>query len=595
MKSMKTGAAFSDHIITESFHHSHSMSGGKRSMRGFLLPVFLIVFAGILIVKLFLLQVMQGDYYRLLSDNNRIKTTTIHAPRGIIFDRNNMPLVFNMPGFRQSDLKNAGQKKTTFLDEKEGIARLAAGDKNLEIDSLRQYPYKDALSHVVGYVGEISDSQLKLPQFQSYRGGDIIGKMGIEQTYEDKLKGQDGKTLSEVDASGKIIRKLGQADPIPGQNIQITIDSKLQQAAFTAMKDVKKGAAIVTTPDGQILSLVSKPSFDPNLFTLGQNYKTGTTSGYPDVASILTDGENQPLLNRAISGTYPPGSTFKLVVASSGLHNKIIDQNYQVEDSGILKVGAFSFSNWYYSQYGRTEGSVDVVKGIKRSNDIFFYELAAKIGVDQISKTASEFGLGNVLGIDLFGEEKGIVPTPEWKEKAIGEQWYLGDTYHYGIGQGYLLTTPLQVNGWTQAIANDGTLYQPHLLLDEKPSIKNQNFLDPKTISLVREGMIEACDTGGVAWPLFQFKVKNEKLQIDGKDILPAASSSAAFRHVVVACKTGTAEHGGPTTEPHAWLTAFAPAYHPQIVVTVLVESSGEGSNVAAPIAKKILEEWFGR
>jgi penicillin-binding protein 2 len=286
-------------------------------------------------------------------------------------------------------------------------------------------------------------------------------------------------------------------------------------------------------------------------------------------------------LNRAIGGTYPPGSTFKLVVAAAGLENKIIDRNFTIQDTGVLNVGSFSFSNWYFTQYGRTDGEVNIVKGIQRSNDIFFYKLAELVGVGKLSQFAEKFGLGKKLGIDLAGELSGVVPTREWKKAIIGENWYLGDTYHYGIGQGFLLTTPLQVNYWTQIIANGGVGYKPHLLKNQKPVISSQKFLSNETVSLIREGMIEACSPGGVAWPLFEFKVQNSKLKVD--------------RKISIACKTGTAQHGGEKTLPHAWITLFAPSDNPEIIVTVLSESSGEGSNVAAPIAKKILEEWFGR
>ena len=219
------------------------------------------------------------------------------------------------------------------------------------------------------------------------------------------------------------------------------------------------------------------------------------------------------------------------------------------------------------------------------------------MGVDKVSETAKKFGLGEPLGIDLRGEASGTVPTPEWKLKNIGETWYLGDTYHYGIGQGFLLTTPLQVNSWTQAIANGGTLYKPHLLKNQPLEIISQNLLDSHSSELIKEGMVEACSPGGVAWPLFSYTIKNAKLPVDGKNILGVdpASGSADMRHVVLACKTGTAEAGGTNSEPHAWVTLFAPAYNPQIVITVLSENSGEGSNVAAPIAKKILDNWFGR
>lgn len=600
--SISTGFAFPDYINTggKASRRREDSSFQENHMRGFFLLLCLCLVLGVLFVKLTAVQVFNGFYYKGLSDGNRIRTTVIHAPRGIIFDRNGTPLVFNIPGFRETE-----NKKTTLLTQEQAIRLLASG-KQLEIDSLRQYPYKDASAHVLGYIGQISPEEIKKPFFTAYNANDLVGKDGIEQFYEEKLKGIDGKQLAEIDATGKNIRKLGQTDPIPGQDITLTLDIKLQQEAFAAMKEVKKGAVIVTTPKGEILALVSVPSFDPNLFTLGTTYKPNKDNVYQTITQVLTDSENQPSLNRTISGVYPPGSTFKLITAAAGLQNNLIDESYTVEDTGILRVGAFSFANWYFTKYGRTEGAVDVVAGIKRSNDIFFYKLAQLVGVEKISEMAGKLGVGHRQGIDLEGEAIGVLPTDAWKRKAIGEQWYLGDTYHYGIGQGYLLTTPLQVTMWTQGVANRGEIYTPHLLKNSKLKTLNSKFLSEKTFSLIRQGMIEACQPTGVAWPLFEFKVKNAKLKIDGKNILEApnathsASSGQAanakdYRQVTVACKTGTAQHGGEETLPHAWITLWAPAYDPEIIVTVLAESSGEGSNIAAPVAKKILEEWFSR
>jgi penicillin-binding protein 2 len=588
---VKTGVAFGDYVFQgDSKKRGWSYENEKNSNRGYFLPLVFVILFVIIFARLFFLQIIQGYYYRYLSDNNRTKSVVIHAPRGIIFDRNGVPLVYNLPGFRETV-----NGKTVFLSQDEALNQIAQGNKNLEIDSLREYPYKDAFSHVLGYIGQISKNELSDPVFTDYSSGDTVGKAGIEQEYETRLKGTDGKQLFEVDARGLMTRKLGQDDPTPGENITLTLDAKLQEAAFDAMKDAKKGAAIVSTPKGEILALVSNPSFDPNLFTMGQGYKISSASSYLNLSDVLLDSQNQPLLDRAIAGVYPPGSTFKLVVASAALKNKIIDENYQVLDTGILRVGDFSFANWFYTDYGGTDGEVNVVKGITRSNDIFFYKLAEKTGVDTISQTGVKFGLGAKLGIDLQGEQNGVLPTKEWKLKNIGEQWYLGDTYHYGIGQGFLLVTPLQVNAWTQAIANGGTLYEPHLLKDQAPIVKSQDLLDDKSFNLIRDGMIGSCNPGGEAWPLYGFKVKNAKLKIDGKNILSVASASADMRQITIACKTGSAEAGGPSAEPHAWITLFAPAYNPQIVVTILSENSGMGSNIAAPIAKKILDNWFSR
>ncbi|OGH02236.1 MAG: hypothetical protein A2798_03890 [Candidatus Levybacteria bacterium RIFCSPHIGHO2_01_FULL_37_17] len=581
---------FSESLITET---SRGQGFGRKtnSTRGyFLFLLFFLVFAAIFL-RVFFLQIVKGEYFRVLSDQNRTKTVSIHAERGIIMDRNGIPLVFNEPGYRMTK-----EGKTIQLSHQEALAFLTKESNKLEVDSLRRYAYGEDLAHVLGYIGQISAEELKEPAFTEHKGSDVIGKEGIERSYEQRLKGIDGKKLIEVDSSGRQLRALGQDEPIAGDNITLTIDLELQQKTFEAMEDVKKGAAIVSSAGGGILALVSKPSFDPNLFTMGESYKSATTSGYQNIEQVLLDSTAQPLLNRAISGVYPPGSTFKIVVASAALKDKVIDASYSIEDTGILHVGSFSFSNWYFTGYGKTDGQVNVVKGIKRSNDIFFYRLAELLGVEKIAKDASKFFLGKKLGVDLIGEASGTLPNEQWKKENIGEGWYLGDTYHLGIGQGYLLSTPLQVNAWTQAITNEGILKRPHLLKEKKEETISKGLLDKKSYELVRQGMVESCAQGGVAWPLFDFKVKNSKLKIDGKNFLEVkgASGSADMRQVVIACKTGTAEHGDTKGIPHAWITLFAPAYNPEIVVTILAEESGEGSNVAAPIAKKILEAYFG-
>lgn len=596
---MKQGFAFGDHIRTEKFKR-RQYEEDKRPLhtRWYLFPALLIILGGILFFNLFSVQIIQGNYYQSLSDSNRIRTQIIHAPRGVIFDRNGTPLVYNTPGFRLNETCNPKQTdtcKTTHLSKDQALPLIAKGDKRVEVDSLRQYPYKEALSHMLGYIGQISADDLKSGQYEGYQGNEWIGKDGIEQQYQQMLRGQDGKQLIEVNAFGEKIRSLGITDPVPGQDVTLTIDLKLQQATYKAAKEMQKGAIVVSKPNGEILAMVSKPSFDPNLFTLDTSYKASTESGYTTVASMLTDGKNQPLLNRAISGVYPPGSTFKIVTAAAGLQDGLIDEHYKVEDTGVLQVGDFSFANWYYTEYGKKEPEpLNVITALSRSNDIFFYKLAQKVTVDKLSSIADKMGVGEVLGIDLAGEASGVLPTRAWKKQHIKEDWFLGDTYHYGIGQGYLLTTPLQVNAWTQVVANGGTLYEPHLISSRSPIIKQHTILNQKTVDLIRQGMIAGCSPGGVAWPFFNYKIRNPDLHIDGKNITKAASSSADMRSVAIACKTGTAQHGGDETLPHAWITLFAPAYNPQIVVTVLKESAGEGSNEAAPVAKAIVDAYFG-
>jgi penicillin-binding protein 2 len=601
---MNPGILFGESIKTEKIkrhRHDDDRPSSRFRSRSFLFFITIILVGMVLIVKLFSLQVFEGKKYRLLADSNRIRTQIIHAPRGIIFDRSGEPLVFNTPGFLRISKEKDGVIKTEHITKEEALDLLTKGDKNIGVTSLRQYPLKDTTSHVLGYIGQISKDELESTEFIGYQANDWIGKEGIEGEYEQVLHGQDGHQLIEVDAMGKKVRELGQSDPIPGKDITLTLDAKLQRKVHDAAKSIQKGSIIVSTPDGEILSMISMPSYDANLFTLDKTYKA--SSAYSSLQDVLLDSGNQPLLNRAIGGVYPPGSTFKIVTAAAGLEG-VINDNYRVEDTGILKVGDFSYANWYYTDYGRKEqGSLDIIRALARSNDIFFYKLAEKVNVDRLSTMGKKFGLGEVTGIDLGGEVGGLIPTKDWKKKQIKEDWYLGDTFHYGIGQGYLLTTPLQVNVLTQVIANGGSLYEPHLL-SQKSKVKSQKFLTDKTVDLIRHGMIDACSKGGVAYPLFDFKVKTDGLQkkmgksfkIDGKNFMDAPSSgSAKMTKIAVACKTGTAQHGGEDTLPHAWITLFAPAYKPEVVVTVLVEAGGGGSDVAAPIAKKVLEAYFSK
>jgi len=385
---------------------------------------------------------------------------------------------------------------------------------------------------------------------------------------------------------------VGRTDPIAGEDIRTTLSVDIQKTAYTALREAGKGAVIVSTPDGAIRALISTPSFDANLFTMGKEY-VATQSSQNSIVGILSD-PRLPLFNRAISGMYPPGSTFKLLSAAAALEDKVIDAAFTVEDTGILRVGTFTFSNWYFTQEGKTDGIVDVVKAIARSNDIFFYTIGAMTGVDRISYHAGLMGVGRLTGIDIPSEVAGVLPTKDWKSRVIKDQWYLGDDYQYGIGQSYLLTTPLQVWQWTQALAYGGRIHPPYLVTPPPSEMIRDGGLSGSTIDLVRRGMIDSCrkDTG-VAWPLYGMTVPlSERVRVDGKNFLEA-ESDANRAEIVIACKTGTAEHGDTKGPPHAWITLFAPAYDPQIVVTVFVEEGGQGSSTAGPIARKIIEEWY--
>lgn len=583
---VKIGPAFFDSVNEEKFGRSR---GSRRIVSSGIYSViplfFLLLFFSIIFVRLFYIEILRGSYYKNLSDLNRTRTERIAAPRGIIFDRNGSALVANSPAFKIYE-----KGKVQLLSREEALSQIAKGIK-VENDTEREYLYKNAFAHVIGYTGQISENEIILPEFNNYSALDFVGKMGLEKKYEKLLRGENGKKLFEVNAAGGKIRELGTQVPIAGENLYTTLDRNVGISVAQAMEKVGRGAVVVSDPrNGGIIALYSSPSFDPNIFTHSDKYKP--EGKYLTIESVLGDQESQPLLNRATSGVYPPGSTFKLVSATAALEEKSITKDTEIDDPGILKVGTFSFGNWYYLQHGRTDGIINVVGAIKRSNDIFFYKAAEGIGVDKLSSWAHTFGLGKKLGIDLEEEAAGTVPTQKWKEEVIGEQWYLGDTYNYGIGQGYLLTTPLQINSFTESFANRGTLYRPHIIKMKKPEALRKNFMKKENINLVRKGMEESCAPGGVAWPFFDFKVKNEKLKIDGKNYIEDSSGSAKMTRVKVACKTGTAESGGDR-DPHAWITVFAPFENPEIVVTVLVENGGEGSSVAGPIARDILKDYF--
>ncbi|HVT00943.1 MAG TPA: penicillin-binding transpeptidase domain-containing protein [Patescibacteria group bacterium] len=589
VRNVKIGPAFYDFMSQEkttkrgNYGNSFVMSGIVH-----LFPLFLLILLFlILATRLFYVQVLRAGYYKDLSDSNRTRTQVIEAPRGIIYDRNGKPLVANSATF---SVKKNGKEQE--INQEEALKIIS---QNGKVDNTirRDYLYKSAFAHVLGYVGTLSEDESHMPEFKDYSINDNVGKIGLENEYESLLHGVNGKKLYEVDAQGNYIRELGTNEPIPGQNLKTTLDLNLQLAAKEAMKNINKGAVVVSNVnDGGIMALYSKPSFDPNLFTHGGSKTYKPDGDYTDPVKIVTDSDKRPLLDRAIGGVFPPGSTFKLVAATAALEKGSIKKDTIIEDTGILKVGNFSFGNWYFLQYGRKEGDLDIVGAIKRSNDIFFYKSAESTGVDNISAWAKKFGMGERLGIDLPGELSGTVPTVEWKEKTIGEQWYLGDTYNYGIGQGYLLATPLQVNMMTDVFANRGTLYKPHLLEGQSKVLK-KDFIKKENLDLVTQGMEEACETGGVAWPLFDFKVKNPKLKIDNTDYFKDASAGADMVRVKMGCKTGTAETGDKDTNPHAWITVFAPFSKPEIAVTVLVENGGEGSSIAGPVARDVLKAYF--
>ena len=558
---MKFGSAFSDNVKLEWKRERWTTRGEPGwwtgSGRLLLFTTILLVALFLLLWRLFDLTVMRGYEYRSLADGNRTRTVIRRAPRGILFDRTGKPLVENSEVTKEDD---------RFPD----------------LRYQRRYFYPGATAHVIGYVNEITRAELgsEYYQMRGYRQGDVVGRMGAEDVFEEVLRGRDGREMVEVDANGNVLRTLGRAPEVAGESVTLSLDASLSQVVEKTVPDGTRGAVIVSKPDtGEIIALYSSPSFSPQQFARGMSQ---------DEYGALMSSPDQPLFNRAIGGVYPPGSTFKIVTALAGLEEGVVNKSTIVEDTGVITVGSFSFPNWYFKQYGKTDGTVDVVKGIERSNDIFFYKAGEWLGITKISEWAKKVGVGKTLGIELSGEATGLMPDPTWKNKTFqtpqdieekNNEWYLGDTYHVAIGQGYLLTTPLQVNAWTNSIASSGKLCRPTIKKVETGKLKMETCKDLKikkeTIDLVTQGMKKACEEGGTGWPLFGFTVKN----------IP----------ISVACKTGTAEYGDPGNRTHAWFTAFAPVENPEISVTVILEGAGEGSEKAAPVAKKILEEWFGR
>jgi len=508
--------------------------------------------------RLFFLTVVEGKDYEEKSRGNRIKVLFEPALRGVVFDQGGEILVRNTS---------------------EG----------------RKYLYDKVLAHVLGYLGETTEKGLGnqsqecldlLKQGRYLPGclmmGDLTGKAGLEKQYDNMLRGQKAEKLAEVDSAGEIIREMGYKPAIAGKNLKLWLDLSLQQKAYEALGE-KIGAVIVSRPNGEVLALVSKPSFDPNLFTIKNDSS--------DFNKLFLD-ESQPMFNRSLAGLYPPGSTFKLVTSMAGLEGDYITLQTEFEDVGNLCFGEWCFGNWYYLQYGRKEGMVNLTKALKRSNDIYFYELGRLLGIKALSDWAKNFGFTQATGIDLPGEEKGLFPNAQWKEEYKGEGWYLGDTLITSIGQGDILATPIQVQQMTNTIANKGVLC-PSQILDSTQKNETSEWekyekgecrdlgVSENNLSYIIEGMKQACSPGGTGWPLFNFGIGGE------------SSASASFKKIETACKTGTAEFGDPDDRTHAWFTIFAPINDPEIVVTVLAEKAGEGSDQAAPIAKEILKHYF--
>ncbi len=581
----------------------------------------------ILSAQLWQLQMARGAAYRQRAESNRLRLFSIPAPRGVIYDRQGRLLVRNVPNFSvaitPADLPK--DQESAVISQLSGLLKTDAGsiatlveryrqerrlfepvvvkaDVSPEVafaleehrdqlpgvsllaEAKRQYLAPEA-GAILGYVGSISAEDYPKLQAQGYDIADSTGKMGIELAYESQLRGRPGREQVEVDVYGQKVATLATEEPQPGHNLTLTIDLDLQQAMAKylgeAMGPSNFAAAIAMNPKtGEILGLVSLPSFDPNLFSSPNNQA--------QIEALLRD-PRRPLLNYAVAGAFPPGSVFKPVVAAAALQEGVANPRTRIVSTGSITIpNPYNPSAVTVMKDWAALGPLDFYQAIAQSSDVYFYYLAGGfedfkgLGPERIASYARNFGLGEKTGIDLPDEAKGMVPDPAWKEDFWKEPWYLGDTYNYGIGQGYLMATPLQMLQMVAAVANEGTLVQPMIVREvqgqagestrpSSPKPKRQVAVTSKNLDVVREGMRQAVEWG-TAW----------QAQLPG---------------VKVAGKTGTAEFGSvdPRTglrPSHGWFVAFAPFDDPEIALVVFQEH-GAGSSTAAPVARKILRAYF--
>jgi len=582
--------------------------------------VFVFMLSMVLVARMYYLQVVQYEHHSTLAENNRIHVQPLPPPRGLIYDRNGVILADNRPSFSLTITKErAGDWQAVLqeiveilqLDEEnillfeervaqvrrpfepvpilfelseEQIALVAINQFKLpgvEVTAhfVRHYPKNKIFAHSVGYVGRINEEELKTLDKVSYSGTHHIGKTGVERFYEDELHGEVGYEEVETNARGRVLRVLKRDEPKSGKDIYLTLDYELQKVAKKALAG-RRGAVVALVPDtGEILAMVSEPSFDPNLFVTGISFKD-----YGE----LRDSIDQPLFNRVLRGLYPPGSTIKPMVAVAGLDTGVITPSSKVYDPGFYQLpnNTHKYRNW--NRLG--DGWVELDLAIARSNDTYFYDLAYKLGIDNLYKYMHSFGFGQRVALDVFGESAGLMPSRDWKRTRYRQPWYPGETLILGIGQGYMQSTPLQLAHATGLMATRGKWVRPHLaktvgadvVVDEAPhpdiELSSKKYWEP-----VRSGMESVVHGArGTARKIGE----NSPYRIAGK------SGTAQ----VVAIKQGEKYDRDKVQErhrDHALFIAYAPADKPQIAVAVMVENGESGSGVAAPVAKMVLDGWL--
>jgi len=556
-----------------------------------LLFTCLLITFSLLTARLMDVQIVQGAHFFTLAENNRYFTKHNPAERAIFLDRFGQALVRNDKQYFKYLKKDQLYSDKVFISKDEALNLLATDSASIGYEFNRVYPYKEALSSVLGYLSPVLQEDLdKNPDLAI---ASRLGRMGLEQFFDQNLQSKGSVSKFEINALGQTQRLVAMEEPIYGQNITTTLDPYLSQLAYQAMGDKKGAVIIMDANNGEILTLISTPSFDANVFEesfLNNLYKRDLQASSEKINNYLSD-EQQVFFNRSISGTYPPGSIFKLVTALAALQEGVIDANSVVDDQGTLKVGDFEYANWYFTQYGRVEGVLNVQQALARSNDIFFYKTAEKLGPEKLALYARMFGLGSPTGLQLKQEASGLVPDPKWKEAQRGESWYLGNTYHFGIGQGDLLVTPIQIASMTQAIANHGSLCQSSLLPALQQNCRDL-AVDDKNLEIVLSGMLAACSQGGTAYPLFPY---NTALAAQLADL--NLSDSEKIDRGMIACKTGTAEFGVEDErgyrQTHAWVTAIVGIDRAKILSATITDTQvASASNALVATALPDRKEW---
>jgi len=581
---------------------------------------FVLLLTGVLIARLYYLQVVQYQHHSTLSENNRVHVQPIPPNRGLIFDRTGKIIADNRPSFSLTVTRERAEDWRKTLDtvvevlelsseerelfekrvlqgrrpfepvpimyelSEEQIARIAVDQFRLpgvEVAAqlVRHYPQREHFAHSVGYVGRINEAELKRLDPVNYAGTHHIGKTGIERFYEDSLHGQVGYEEVETNARGRVLRVLKRTDPIPGKDITLTLDLDLQEAAEAALAG-RRGAVVALQPaTGEVLAMVSQPSFDPNLFVTGISFKA-----YGE----LRDSIDQPLFNRVLRGLYPPGSTIKPMMAVAGLDSGVVTESSKVFDPGFFQLPnvKHKYRNW--NRGG--DGWVDLETAIYRSNDTYFYDMAHKMGIDRMHEYMTRFGIGQRVSLDMFEETAGLMPSREWKRARYRQPWYPGETVILGIGQGYMQTTPLQLAQATSLMATHGKWIRPHLA----KSIEGVLPVDPEPmpdIELRDPDYWDAAIDGMVA-VLHGARGTARKVGDTASYRIAGKSGTAQ----VVAIKQGERYDSEKLAErhrDHALFVAFAPVHDPQIAVAVMVENGESGSGVAAPVAKQVMDAWL--